>query len=96
MTEYTEPELVGTALSFQMASGYLVTVVGIIALPEIESALGWRYAFATLAPGAAIAFAAMFWLDHERRKDNEKASLNDNNEAGAADHQPPDRSINKV
>lgn len=65
-------ELVGTALSFQMATGYVVTVAGIIALPAIQEVLGWRHAFATLAPGAAVAFAAMLWLLRiERRQARE-------------------------
>ena len=62
VTEFAEPELAGTALSFQMASGYIITIVGIVALPSIQEALTWRYAFATLAPGAAVAACAMLLL----------------------------------
>jgi MFS family permease len=62
VTEQADQAYVGTALTLQLAIGFTLTVATIWLLPILESAVGWRYAFAFLAPGPALGVVAMMRL----------------------------------
>ncbi|MDH3753740.1 MAG: MFS transporter [Acidimicrobiia bacterium] len=59
VTEHADPALVGTALTVQLASGFVLTVATIWLVPVIEEAAGWGWAFAALAPGPVLGVLAM-------------------------------------
>ena len=59
VTEHADPALVGTALTVQLASGFVLTVATIWLVPEIEAAAGWGWAFAMLTAGPLIGVLAM-------------------------------------
>ncbi|MDH3704948.1 MAG: MFS transporter [Acidimicrobiia bacterium] len=59
VTELADPDSVGTALTLQLASGFVLTVATIWLVPEIEQAAGWGWAFALLVPGPVLGVAAM-------------------------------------
>jgi len=62
VSELTEPEYVGTALTLQTAIGFLLTIVTIRLLPVWASAWGWRWAFAPLAIGPLLGTWSMLAL----------------------------------
>ena len=62
VTELADQAYVGTALTLQLAAGFTVTVATIWLVPYLESVIGWRWAFASLAPGPAIGILAMLRL----------------------------------
>ena len=59
VTESAPPHAVGTALTLQTSSGFLLTLVTIQTVPWIASALGWRWAFPLLALGPLAGIAAI-------------------------------------
>jgi MFS family permease len=62
VTELADQAYVGTTLTLQLAAGFTITVARIWLIPFLETALGWRWAFAFLAPGPAIWILAMLRL----------------------------------
>ncbi|MGL3606208.1 MFS transporter [Rhizobium sp. G187] len=63
VTELSDQHLVGTALSLQMAVGFLLTVLAIWLMPVLATALGsWQWVFLFLVPGPAIGTLAMLLL----------------------------------
>jgi len=62
VTELADQTYVATALALQLAVGFTLTVVTIWLVPYLEDALGWRWAFAFLAPGPALGLLAMLRL----------------------------------
>ena len=62
VTELADQAYVGTALTLQLAVGFALTGGTIWLIPLLEDALGWRWAFAFLAPGPAVGVLAMLWL----------------------------------
>ena len=62
VTELGDPQYVGTALTMQTCVGFLLTTISIELIPYFVSAVGWRYAFATLAPGPMLGVFAMLRL----------------------------------
>jgi MFS family permease len=62
VTELADQAYVGTALTLQLAAGFTVTVATIWLIPYLETAFGWRWAFAFLAPGPALGVLAMLRL----------------------------------
>jgi MFS family permease len=62
VTEHADQAYVGTALALQLAVGFTLTVATIWLIPVLESSVGWRWAFAFLAPGPALGVAAMIRL----------------------------------
>ena len=62
VTEHADQAYVGTALALQLAVGFTLTVATIWLIPVLEDAVGWRWAFAFLAPGPALGAAAMLRL----------------------------------
>lgn len=69
VTELADQEYVGTALTLQLAAGYAVTVAAIWLIPLLQARVGWRWAFAFLAPGPLLGIVAM------RRLRTESASI---------------------
>jgi MFS family permease len=62
VTELGDPRYIGTALTMQTCVGFLLTTISIKLIPYFVSALGWRYAFAILAPGPLLGVLAMLRL----------------------------------
>ncbi|HEY3248493.1 MAG TPA: MFS transporter [bacterium] len=62
ITELGDPAYTGTALTMQVAAGFLLTVVSIRLLPVAVALVGWRYAFSALALGPAAGSYAMWRL----------------------------------
>jgi MFS family permease len=62
VTELADQAYVGTALTLQLAVGFILTVVTIWLIPFLEGVFGWRWAFAFLAPGPALGALAMLRL----------------------------------
>lgn len=62
VTELADQAYVGTALTMQMALGFLLTVVTIWIVPLARDALGWQWAFVLLVPGPALGVLAMLRL----------------------------------
>jgi MFS family permease len=59
VTELSPPAYVGTALTTQTCVGFALTTISIWVLPPIVAAVGWRWAFATLAVGPFLGVVAM-------------------------------------
>ena len=59
ITELSPAAYVGTALTMQTCVGFALTNVSIWLLLPIVGAIGWRWAFATLAIGPALGVVAM-------------------------------------
>ncbi|MFY9551442.1 MAG: MFS transporter [Thermoanaerobaculia bacterium] len=59
VTELADPRYMGTALTIQTSIGFLLTVVSIELVPLLVAAVGWRWAFASLAPGPFLGVLAM-------------------------------------
>lgn len=62
VTELADQRYVGTALTLQLAIGFTLTVATIWLVPLVRDAVGWRWAFALLAPGPALGALAMLRL----------------------------------
>lgn len=62
VTEVADQAYVGTAVTLQLAIGFTLTVATIALIPYLESTVGWRWAFAFLAPGPALGSIAMMRL----------------------------------
>ena len=62
VTELSDPQYMGTALTIQTCIGFLLTTVTIELIPFLVGVVGWRWAFAALAPGPALGVAAMLRL----------------------------------
>jgi len=62
VTEFADQAYVGTALTLQLAAGFTVTVATIWLIPLLQEAVGWRWAFAILAPGPLVGVLAMLRL----------------------------------
>jgi MFS family permease len=59
ITELSPPAYVGTALTTQTCVGFALTTLSIWLIPPIVTAVGWRWAFASLAIGPALGVVAM-------------------------------------
>jgi hypothetical protein len=62
VTEVADQRYVGTALTLQLAIGFLLTGVTIWLVPTLVERVGWGWAFAALAPGPALGTWAMLRL----------------------------------
>lgn len=62
ITELGDRQYLGTALTMQTCLGFLLTSVSIELVPKLEQIVGWRYAFAILAPGPLLGAWAMLRL----------------------------------
>jgi MFS family permease len=63
VTEVADQRYVGTALTVQLALGFVLTVVTIWLLPLLESVVTWRWAFLLLVPGPLLGFVVMGRLE---------------------------------
>jgi MFS family permease len=59
VTEVTDARYVGTALTVQLATGFVLTVFTIFLVPVVRDAHGWGWAFLMLAPGPMLGVWAM-------------------------------------
>ena len=62
ISELSSPRHVGTALTMQTTMGFLLTLLSIRLIPPLQTAVGWRYAFAILALGPLVGIVAMLRL----------------------------------
>jgi len=62
VSELSDPRYIGTALTLQTCIGFLITTASIRLMPLIQGAVGWRWAFAVLAPGPILGTIAMLRL----------------------------------
>lgn len=60
VSEVSEIDYVGTALTFQMCIGFLLTIVSINILPIIQRIIGWEWAFTILSIGPFLGIIAMY------------------------------------
>ena len=59
VSELADPRYVGTALTMQTCSGFLLTLISIRLVPLIVEHGGWGWAFAMLAPGPVFGIVSM-------------------------------------
>ncbi len=59
IAELSEPSLIGTMLTIQTSTGFLLTLVTIHLIPHMVEAVGWKYAFALLSIGPFLGTLAM-------------------------------------
>lgn len=76
LSDVADPRYVGTALTCQMAIGFLLTVVTIRALPFVADGIGWRWALSALAIGPAAGVLAMRGLVPSRARPGSDVALN--------------------
>ena len=62
ITELGDRQYIGTALTIQTSLGFLLTSFSIQLVPFFVKLVGWRYAFAILAPGPFLGMLAMLRL----------------------------------
>jgi len=62
VTELADPAYVGTALTVQLAVGFLLTTATLWLIPVLRDAWSWHWAFAALAPGPVVGIVAMLRL----------------------------------
>ena len=62
VTELADPRYLGTALTIQICLGFLLTTASIALVGRLQHTVGWRWAFAFLAPGPALGVLAMLRL----------------------------------
>jgi MFS family permease len=67
LSELADRRYIGTALTAQTATGFLLTIVTIQLVPLIAAA-GWRYAFLALAAGPLTALPALTSLNRQMRR----------------------------
>jgi MFS family permease len=59
IADYSDKEFVGTALTVETCSGYLLTMASIRLVPALAAMLGWRWVFLVLVPGPMLGALAM-------------------------------------
>lgn len=62
VTEVADQRYVGTAVTLQLAFGFVLTVATIWLIPLLAELVGWRWAFVVLAGGPLLGTAAMLRL----------------------------------
>ena len=67
VTEVTDQHQVGTALTVQLAAGFVLTVFTIFLVPVVRDAASWGWAFAMLTPGPVVGVWAMRQLERASR-----------------------------
>jgi MFS family permease len=68
VTELAPAHAVGTALTLQTSLGFLLTMASIQLVPHLVAAIGWRWAFVSLAAGPAVGIGAMRRLQQLRAR----------------------------
>jgi MFS family permease len=69
VAEYSSRNYVGTALTVQLCTGFLLTMVTIRLIPWMASMVGWQWVFLLLVPGPALGAFAMSRLTQEGRSE---------------------------
>ncbi|MEK4424586.1 MFS transporter [Solibacillus sp. FSL K6-1523] len=59
VSEIADVEYVGTALTFQMCIGFLITIFSINLIPIIQRIVGWEWVFSILAIGPIVGMITM-------------------------------------
>jgi MFS family permease len=59
VTELSVPEHLGTMLTIQTSTGFLLSMLTIHLVPVVAGLIGWQFAFAILAPGPVVGIWAM-------------------------------------
>lgn len=59
VTEFAEAPYLGTALTFQMCIGFLITIFSINLIPIVQSIIGWKWVFALLSIGPVFGVISM-------------------------------------
>lgn len=62
ITELSDPKLIGTALTLQLAIGFLITIGSIILVPIVVENFGWSFAFSFLFIGPLFGIWALLKL----------------------------------
>ena len=62
VTEVVDQRYVGSAVTLQLAVGFMLTVVTIWLIPVLRTDFGWGWAFVVLVPGPILGVAAMLRL----------------------------------
>jgi len=62
VTEVADQSYVGTALTLQLAAGFVLTVATVWLIPVLQDHLSWQWAFGFLAPGPFLGALAMLRL----------------------------------
>lgn len=60
VSDIAEVDYVGTALTFQMCIGFLLTIFSINLIPIILRIIGWEWIFTILAIGPILGIGFMF------------------------------------
>ncbi|WP_366923064.1 MFS transporter [Metallumcola ferriviriculae] len=64
VTDFSNADYVGTALTFQMSIGFLITVFSINLVPVIQAQIGWEWVFAILSIGPILGIISMSHLKY--------------------------------
>jgi MFS family permease len=83
----SRPAYVGTALTVETCSGYLLTMLAIRLVPSLALVVGWRWVFLALVPGPVLAAWAMRLLAREEGRP--PGAAGGTGEAGAPGWVPP-------
>jgi MFS family permease len=67
VAEFSPRDHVGTALTLQTCTGFLLTMASIRLLPVAAQAIGWRWVFLCLVPGPLFGVLALRGLTDRRR-----------------------------
>ena len=59
VTEFADAPYLGTALTFQMCIGFLITIFSINLIPVAQNLIGWQWVFALLSIGPALGIVSM-------------------------------------
>ena len=74
VSEIAEDDYVGTALTFQMCIGFLLTIFSINLIPILQRIVGWEWVFTILAIGPVLGI--VFMVTYKRYEfNNEKVQL---------------------
>ena len=69
VSDFSEAKYTGTALTFQMCIGYLITVGSINLIPLLKDFIGWEWVFTILSVGPIIGVIAMYkFKEYEKVK----------------------------
>ncbi|WP_186578788.1 MFS transporter [Aquibacillus kalidii] len=59
VSDFSDVEWVGTALTFQMCIGFLITIISIQLIPILQTLIGWKWVFSFLAIGPVFGIISM-------------------------------------
>ena len=69
VSEVAETAYVGTALTFQMCIGFLITIFSINLIPIFQKVIGWEWVFSILAIGPVLGIVSMLLFKRHENKD---------------------------